>query len=289
MRVLLSGGTGFVGSSILSALTAAGHDVVAIVRSKESATAVEAAGATALVHALPDTAWLTDALASSDGFIHAATPGDETGPAFDDSVIDSVVAAYSGTDKSYLHTGGIWVYGSGADLAEETPLAAPAITAWREEREARLLASGVRASVIAPAIVYGYGKGIPNTIIDAPRSAHGALRLVGSGDQHWATVHVDDLADLYVAALESAPGGEIYIAANGQNPTVRQLGEAVVGPEGAVVGEHPHATSDRLGVAFTEAILLDQQASGAKAKATFGWAPHRPSLVEELAAASVTA
>ncbi|WP_394770425.1 NAD-dependent epimerase/dehydratase family protein [Lacisediminihabitans sp.] len=289
MRVLLSGGTGFVGSSILSALTAAGHKVVAIVRSDEAAATVSAAGATALVHSLPDTAWLSGALASSDGFIHAATPGDETGPAFDDSVIDSVIAAYSGTDKPYLHTGGIWVYGDGADLTEDTPRAAPAITAWREERENRLLASGVRASVIAPAIVYGHGKGIPNTIAQAPLSADGALRLIGSGDQHWATVHVDDLADLYVVALESAPGGEIYIAASGQNPTVRELGEAVVGPDGAVVGEDPDATRDRLGAAFADALLLDQQATGAKARAAFGWAPSRPSLVEELAATSARA
>lgn len=284
MQVLLTGGTGFVGSSVLTALIAAGHGVTAVVRSEEAGEKVAEHGATAVIHALPDTDWLTEMLTLSDGAIHTATPDDDSGPEFDDSVIEAVVAAFSGTDKPYVHTGGVWVHGSGADITEETPLDAPAVTAWRGARERRLLASGVRASVVEPAVVYGYGKGIPNILATAPRSDDGALRLIGTGRQHWATVHVDDLADLFVAVLENAPGGETYIGASGQNSTVLELGEAVVGAEGTVVAEDPATTRERLGGPFADALLLDQQASGAKAKHAFGWNPHRPSLSEELSA-----
>ncbi|MCU1583908.1 MAG: hypothetical protein JWM49_464 [Microbacteriaceae bacterium] len=281
MKVLLTGATGFIGSSVLNALIAAGHDVTAVVRSDEAGKRVAANGATAVIHPLPDTDWLTEMLTLSDGAIHLATPDDDSGPIFDDSVIDSVIAAYSGTNKSYVHTGGVWVYGNGADLTEESPINAPEITAWRQEREDRLLASDVRASVVAPGIVHGYGKGIPNTISGGPRTADGALILIGGGTQHWATVHVDDLAELFVAVLENAPGGETYLGVSGHNPTVRELAEAVVGPDGAVKADTVEATRERFGAQFADALLLDQQMTGARAKSQFGWNPSRPNLVEE--------
>jgi nucleoside-diphosphate-sugar epimerase len=284
MRVLLTGGTGFVGSSVLSALIAHGHDVTAVVRSDDAAARVSAAGATPVVHALPDTEWLTGALRESDGAIHTATPDDGSGAAFDDSVIDAVIAAYAGTQKRYVHTGGIWVHGSGDAITEDTPIRAPQITAWREEREQRVLHAEFVGSVIEPGIVFGYGNGIPNTISGGPRTDSGALTLVGTGDQHWTTVHVDDLADLFVAVLETAPGGERYLGVSGENPTVRELGQAVVGPDGAVQPDTLDASRERLGAAFADALFLDQQATGEKARLTFGWNPHRPSLVTEFTA-----
>lgn len=279
--MLLTGGTGFVGSSVLTALVAAGHDVTAVVRSDSAAAAVTAKGAVASVHALPDTEWLAQQLRESDGAIHTATPDDGSAPSFDDSVLEAVFSAYHGTRKRYVHTGGVWVHGTGDDITEDTPIRAPEITAWRQERELRVLAAEFVGSVIEPGIVYGYGKGIPNTIAQAPRSASGALLLVGSGDQRWTTVHVDDLADLYVRVFDEAPGGERYIGVSGINPTVRELGQAVAGK---VEPEDPEATRLRLGAPFADALLLDQQATGEKARLTFGWKPRRPALVEELGA-----
>jgi nucleoside-diphosphate-sugar epimerase len=78
--------------------------------------------------------------------------------------------------------------------------------------------------------------------------------------------------------LEQAPGGRAYIAASGHNPTVRELGEAL---GGTVAPEGPEATLERLG-GFGEALLLDQQASGQRARNELGWQPSRPSLVDEL-------
>jgi nucleoside-diphosphate-sugar epimerase len=281
MSILLTGGTGFVGSSVLKALIAEGYSVDAVVRSDEAGAKVAAAGARALEHILPDTDWLTLELEQSDGFIHTATPDDGSGAEFDDAVIDSVIAAFAGTDKPFIYTGGVWVHGDGADLTEETPIAAPEITAWREERVQKLFASGINVSLIEPGIVYGYGKGILNVVSGAPRTESGALTLLGSGDQHWTTVHADDLADLYVLVLKNATGGERYLAVNGESVTVRQLAEAVVGPDGEVAPGDLAATEHALGKGFTEALLLDQQASGAKARA-LGWNPSRPSILVEL-------
>jgi nucleoside-diphosphate-sugar epimerase len=131
---------------------------------------------------------------------------------------------------------------------------------------------------------YGHGKGMASLVSGAPRDADGALHLIGSGEQHWTTVHVDDLADLYLAVLERGEPGETWIGANGQNPTVHALARAVVGPEGSVVAESVDETRERLGADFAEALLLDQQATGGKARAQLGWEPSRPSLIEELGA-----
>jgi nucleoside-diphosphate-sugar epimerase len=141
-----------------------------------------------------------------------------------------------------------------------------------------VLESGLKASVVQPGIVYGHGAGIPAMLVAAATDSS-PLTLIGSGDQHWTTVHVDDLADLYVRVVERAPGGRAYVGASGINPTVREIGEAI---SSDVVPESPEATVTRLG-AFGEALLLDQQASGDRARSELGWTPTRPSLVELLA------
>ena len=280
MHILLTGGTGFIGSATLRVLQANGHSVLAAVRSEEAAHTVAQAGATPAIGDLTDASWLGALLNAADGAIHLAT--DNSGPAFDSAVLDAVIESFGGTGKPYVHTGGVWVWGSGSDLHESDEQDPPAITAWRGPVEDRILSADVRASLVAPAIVYGHGMGIPRVIVDAPRNEDGALHLVGDGSQHWTTVHVEDLAELYVLALEKSPAGETYIGASGVNPTVRELGEAVVGPDGRVVPESLEETRSRLGEAFADALLVDQQATGAKAKDRLGWNPHRPTILEEL-------
>ncbi|HEY8588006.1 MAG TPA: NAD-dependent epimerase/dehydratase family protein [Naasia sp.] len=280
MQILLTGGTGYIGSAVLDALAAKGHDVTVAVRSEDAATKVGLKGAKAVVGDITDPAWFAERLREADGAVHTAAGG---GAAMDAAVLDAVIDAFAGTGKPYVHTGGVWSWGSSADISESDPHSPPALTAWRDEQEARILASDVQASVLAPAIVYGYGGGIPAGVIaGAPRNEHGALRLVGDGSQHWATVHVDDLADLYVRVLEQAPGGGTYIGANGENPTVRELAEAAAGEGGSVVAESAEETRARLGEGFADALLLDQQAIGRLARETFGWEPTRPSILVEL-------
>ena len=259
---------------MLARLQQDGHDVVAVVRSEDSAQKVQAAGATAALGDLSDQEWLTAQLRQVDGAIHTAAAGDGKDPERDDVVIAAVQDAFGGTDKSYVHTGGIWTYGSVSDISETDPDAPPALTAWRVDRETRVLGSGLTASVVQPAVVYGHGQGIPAMVAAGP--------LVGDGTQHWTTVHVDDLADLYVAVLTKADGGRRYIGANGHNPTNREIVQAAGGDVTATSIDDVHA---RFGEPFGDALLLDQQASGAAAREAFGWEPSRPTLLDELAQA----
>lgn len=274
MKILLTGGTGFIGSAVLERLVEAGHQVTAVVRSQSSSLGVEKAGGVAVIGDLFDSTWVASELSTHDAGIHTAAGGDDQDQALNDAVIAAAIEALSGTDKPFVHTGGVWVYGSNPAISEDSELAPPMVVSWRPEGEQRLLESDVRASVIQPGIVYGRGKGIPAMLEAGP--------VPGTGQQHWATVHVDDLADLYLLALD-VPGGQAYIAASGTNPTVADLAEA------AGIDQEPEgdaATLERLGL-FGEALVLDQQVSGGKAKA-LGWQPERATLVEELRAGYTT-
>lgn len=284
MSVVLTGGTGLVGSAVLQALVDSGHDVSAIVRSDSSAEAVDAAGATPVLGDLTDADWLQARLAAADGAIHAASPGDATSAEFDRAVAQAAVAAFAGTGKAYVHTGGVWVYGANPDITEDTAFDPPALTAWREEVERLVLgADGVRGVIVVPAVVYGNGQGLP-ALLSNP-DASGDYRLIGDGSQRWATVSADQIGDLYVRAYDNSDARGYYLGANADHPTVRELGETAAG-SGTVVAETIGQSQARLGELLADALLLDQVARGDRARSELGWNPTGPSLIEEFRSGS---
>lgn len=281
MKIVLTGGTGYIGAVVLDQLVAAGHAVTALVRSDEAAAKVRKAGAEAAVGDLYDTAWTARLFGAADGVVHTAAPDDGTSEQFDRAVVAAAVEALSGTGKPYVHTSGIWLYGDNADIVEDAPFAPPALTAWRPAVERSVLDADLVATIVAPGIVYGHGGGIPAGVLAAGRDEQGRVRLVGDGAQHWTTVHVEDVAALYVAVVERGERLGHVVAASGVNPTVREVAEAAAGDAG-VAPESVEVSRARLGAPFADALLLDQQAAGAKAR-SLGWTPTRPTLVEELA------
>lgn len=110
MRIILTGGTGFIGSAVLRRLLEAGHEVTATVRSESSASKLPQ-DAAAVVGDLTDLTWTTKQFAAADAVISAASPGDESSAAFGRAVADAAVAALAGTGTPYVQTGGIWDWG----------------------------------------------------------------------------------------------------------------------------------------------------------------------------------
>jgi nucleoside-diphosphate-sugar epimerase len=286
MTIVLTGATGYIGSRLLARLVADGHEVTALVRSDTAAARARDGGARAVVGDLYDADWVTGQFAAGDAVVHTAAAADGTSERMDRAVVTAAVRALGGTGRPYVHTSGIWVWGSNPAITEDAPFAPPALTAWRTAVERTVLDADLIATVVAPAIVHGYGAGIPAGVFGA-RDDRGRVPLVGSGEQRWTTVHVDDLAALYALVVESGAALGHLIGASGANPTVRELGEAAAGPAG-VAPESEDASRERLGAAFADALLLDQATEAAKARA-LGWKPAGPTLTEELRSGSYTA
>jgi len=285
MKVALTGATGFIGSHVLAELEQHSHEVTALVRDDAQAEAVAAKGATPLVVDLYDRPAVVSALSDADGAIHTASPGDETSADFDSAAVDAAIDAFDGTGKPYLHISGQWVYGDNTHISEESPFNPPAMVAWREPIEKRLLeTTGLRGVVIVSGVAYGDGGGgVPGLLLGSPRDDAGNLIMLGSGKQHWSTVHVADLADFFRRVLEDDSGRGYYVIGDGLNPTVAEITEAAAvaaGAPGAVPGSDDEARA-RLGDYFAEVLLLDQGTDAARAKADLDWSPSHPGLVDE--------
>jgi nucleoside-diphosphate-sugar epimerase len=285
MKVVLTGATGFVGSHVLSELHSHGHEVTALVRDDAQAKVVAARGATPAVADLYDQPTIESLLSNADGAIHTASPGDATSANLDSAVVDAVTSAFDGTGKPYLQVSGLWVYGPNSVITEASAFNAPALVSWKEPIERRVLdAKGMRGAVIVSGVAYGDGGGgVPGLLLGSPRDSAGNLIMLGTGQQHWATVHAADLADFFRRVLEDDAARGRYVIGNGVNTTVAELTEAAavaVGAPGAVAGSDDEARA-RLGDYFAEVLLLDQATDAAKARADLGWRPSRPSLADE--------
>src|ERR1700761_4735626 len=285
MDVVLTGATGFIGSHVLADLYKHGHEVTALVRDDAQAEAVAARGATPVVVDLYDRPTVARLLGRADGAIHTASPGDATTADLDSAVADAVIDAFAGTGKPYIEIGGLWVYGANTAITEESAFHAPALVAWKEPIERRVLgAKDMRTVVIVSGTAYGDGGGaLPGALLASPRDDAGNLIMIGTGQQHWATVHVADLANVFWRALEDGFARGRYVIGNGVRSTVAELTEAAavaVGAPGAVPGSEQEARG-RLGDYFAEVLLLDQGTDAGKARAELGWSPSHPSLADE--------
>jgi nucleoside-diphosphate-sugar epimerase len=285
MKVALTGATGFIGSHVLTDLYKHGHDVTALVRDGDQADVVASRGATPIVVDLYDRPTVVRILGDADGAIHTASPGDATSADLDTAVVDAAIDAYAGTGKPFIQISGLWVYGANTSITEDSPFQAPALVAWKEPIVRRVLGvKDMRDVVVVSGVAYGDGGGgIPGVLLGSPRDDQGNLIMLGTGQPHWPTVHVADLADFFRRVLEHDTARGYYVIGNGLNQTVAELTKAAAdaaGAPGAVPGSDDEARQ-RLGDYFAEVLLLDQGTTAAKARTELDWSPSHPGLVEE--------
>jgi nucleoside-diphosphate-sugar epimerase len=285
MKVALTGATGFIGSHVLTDLSKHGHEVTALVRNDDQADIVAARGATPTVVDLYDRPRVVSLFRDANGAIHTASPGDASSADLDSAVVDAAIDAYAGTGKPYIEISGLWIYGGNTSITEDSPFQAPALVAWKEPIERRVLAvTDMRGVVVVSSVAYGDGGGgMPGVLLGSPRDNQGNLIMLGTGQQHWSTVHVADLADFFRRVLEHDAARGYYVIGNGLNPTVAELTEAAAvaaGAPGAVPGSDEEARQ-RLGDYFAELLLLDQGTTAAKASTELDWSPSHPGLIED--------
>jgi nucleoside-diphosphate-sugar epimerase len=199
--------------------------------------------------------------------------------AVDKAAVEALLAASRGgpQPKTFVYTSGVWVHGAtGSRLEDEASVLDPTpAVAWRPAVEQLVLkAPGVNALVLRPGCVYGKGGGLTGMWFGGAVKDK-AVKAVGDGTNRWAMVHVDDLADAYLRAVESGLGGLAFDIVDRSRATVREMAEAAARAAGVPgkVDFIPLADAKKSMGAFAEALALDQHIDARRAVRLLGWQP----------------
>lgn len=271
MKVLVIGGTGYIGTAVVRRLRAAGHVPLVLVRDPDRAPT----GVPTRTGDLNDPDGLGTVLTPDvDAVVHAATP---TGD-WDTDLAALAVMSDALAGKVLIYLSGVWVLGPTTGTVDESAPTNPIeIVSGRPRLEQHVLnASHVRGVVIRPGIVHGAGGGIPGMMVDWARAA-GTGRYVGEPTVRWPMVHADDLADLVVLALDRAPAGTVLHAVTESAVAVKDLAAAAdlaAGGLGAAQAWDELDAAVELGAPFAEALALHQEVTAQVAR-DLGWVPTR--------------
>ena len=293
MRIFVTGASGYIGGSVAVALKAAGHEIAGLVRSPEAADGIRKLGFDPVMGDLDSRETLMDAAGRADAVVNAAHADHE-------AAATALMDALSGTGKMLLHTSGSSVVGTQAGgkrvddvFDEETPFEPSPGRAARAALNKTILASkerGVHAVILCPSLIYGLGAGhkrhsmqVPWLIETAKR--HGVARHFGPGENIWSNVHVSDLADLYLLALDKAPAGSFYFAENGE-ASMAEMCRAI----GRMLGFGDRSEAMSLDEAAGEwgrgaaenTMGSNSRVRAVRARSELGWSPKARSVIEEI-------
>ncbi|WP_410596789.1 SDR family oxidoreductase [Amycolatopsis sp. lyj-23] len=284
MRVFVTGASGWIGRALVPELLDAGHEVVGLARSAESAAAVTATGAAVLRGDLTDLDVLKAGAEGADGVVHLAFGHDfgrmDEAIRVDAAAVGAMSAVLDG--KTFVAASGTPVV-SGRPATERDDSVFPGPVAGRGDIARSVLATadrGVRASLVRlPRSVHGEGDahGLVTRLVALGREK-GIAAYVGDGTQRWPAVHVVDAAHLFRLALEQAPAGAVLHAVGDEGVRIRDIAEVA----GRRLGlPATSVTAEELG--FLGGLLaIDQPASSELTQELLGWRPTQPGLLDDL-------
>ncbi|MET0290307.1 MAG: 2-alkyl-3-oxoalkanoate reductase [Pseudoxanthomonas sp.] len=251
MKLLVTGGGGFLGQALCRGLVARGHEVISFQRSHYPALA--AMGVGQVQGDLTDAHAITHAVAGVDAVFHNAAKAGAWGSyasyhSANVTGTDHVIAAcrangvrrlvYTST-PSVTHRATHPVEGLGADevpYGEDFQAPYAATKAIAEQHV--LAANDAQLATVAlrPRLIWGPGDHqILPRLVERARS--GRLRLVGDGSNKVDTTYIDNAAQAHFDALEHlAPGaacaGKAYFISNGEPWPMREVLDALLAATG---------------------------------------------------------
>jgi UDP-glucose 4-epimerase len=263
MRVVVTGGGGFIGSHVVDQLAAAGHDVVVI----DTAGRWRNPAAEYRDADLFDAAALSAAVAGAAAIFHLAGAADVNQVAADPA--DAVLLAST-----------VWVYGATTGEGERTESAPVDLASAGHVYVATKLAAellvhsyremyGQQFTILRYGIPYGPRMRdalVVARFVQAARDG-GPITIAGTGEQQRYYVYVEDLADAHVRALSPAAADQVLALEGGEPVSVREIADTVCRLVAPVPVRHvPARAADYQGV----------QVSGRLAKEVLDWAPVTP-------------
>lgn len=295
-RVLLTGATGFVGGAVARELLAAGHELLALVRSPERGRELAAAGAEPVVGDMLDPGTYRPLVDRVDAVVHTAqyaaggrlTAARHRKLRDADHVMTSALAeACQRGGRRFVYTSGCFNYGDhGSEwITEDTPFTpsplgaghAAEVLALRERHRA-----GLDLVVLSPGFVYGPGGLFKASFWD--QAVANRLRCIGSGGNYWSCVHRDDLARAFVTALHDAPSGAEYNVVDGSPLTLRSLVDRVTDGMGrARVGTIPPLLMGLIvGRPIVDSLTTSFRIGNDRIREQLAWAPEHPTFADGL-------
>ncbi|WP_343661452.1 NAD-dependent epimerase/dehydratase family protein [Chryseobacterium sp.] len=234
-KVLITGITGYIGGTIAKKMLDRNYEVTGLVRNKAHVQELESLGIKTIVGNIHNENLIKAAVADVEAVIHNADSADDA------YAVDNLIKALEGSHKTFIFTSGSAIFGGKENgkksdfvYTEDFPLTPRLEMASRVLINNHVLQSvqkKIRSIVIVPAMVYGEGLGIKKDSIQIPalidfsqKKGHGVY--FGEGENIWSNLHIEDLADLYVLALEKAKEGSIYYAENGAS-SLRNIAEII--------------------------------------------------------------
>ena len=215
-------GCGYVGRAVARYYVKRGQSVVGIVRSDDSAAAVEATGARVVQLDLtrdPLDALTGFGLRGERVFHFAPPPGDGDGDPLTARLVE--VFDREGPPKRLVYIGTTGVYGDcgGAWVNEDRPprpVASRARRRWDAEQRLRAWsdASGADLVILRVAGIYACDR-LP---LERIRSGQPVVR---ADEAPWTNrIHAQDLLAVCIAAMERAPAGGLYNVSDGHPSTM---------------------------------------------------------------------
>jgi nucleoside-diphosphate-sugar epimerase len=235
---------------------------------------------------------LARAANAADGVVNAAH-------ADNPFVVHAILPQLRGSGKTFIQTSGTSVvstYDEGEPVErvynEDTPFTPMPEKATRVAIDQQVLASaldGVRSVVIRPSLIYGRGIGVEGVSVQVPKlieqaKASGVARHIGRGLNVWSHVHIQDVVDLFLLALNGAPAGSLFYAENGE-ASMRTVVEAISRMLGLGGRTEAWAIEDAVSALGPGAHLTfgsNSRVQAVKARKVLGWAPKASTLLDEI-------